>query len=276
MAAVETWGSSSTVGMEIDWSLLLSGEEETERTPGVDGKALMQTGGEGPRRQLFRCHVEQHQRTHTGERPFVCGFSGCAYEGKREDGLQRHQARPQFLHHKIKPSTAAAATAAAAKGGASAPSARGAASSLESPFTPQEVPCLQPTGGASGSSTARREQPRVRAGHRRWRPRRQWSRGRQTGHLHTLDYIARDSSRFREHACVHSGERPYACNEPGCTQRTTSQSNLKKHKLRWHKLAAEGLAAEGLFDCDEPGCTCRPNDEVEYDEHMLEVHYPGR
>jgi uncharacterized Zn-finger protein len=49
------------------------------------------------------------------------------------------------------------------------------------------------------------------------------------------------------HKRTHSGERPYACDEPGCTYCATQASALEKHK-RLH-------SGERPFACDAPGCT---------------------
>ncbi|KAJ1618195.1 hypothetical protein T492DRAFT_849507 [Pavlovales sp. CCMP2436] len=176
---VETGGSnppsSSTIAMEFDWSVPPSAEEgggdrahARRRRKGTDGgrgaapAAPLQLGM--PRGEVhLRDYTTRSRRatpkdTHR-QRPFVCGFPGCEYRGTREDTLQVHQARCKFRHHEIKPSALAAA---AAQGGASAPSAPGAALSPESPFARQEGPCLQPAGGESGSGAAQDAASRAR------------------------------------------------------------------------------------------------------------------
>ena len=49
---------------------------------------------------------------------------------------------------------------------------------------------------------------------------------------------------------VHTGERPYACEEPGCNYAATDAGNLKRH-MRVH-------TGERPFACEEPGCDQAP------------------
>ncbi|KAJ1640543.1 hypothetical protein T492DRAFT_583900, partial [Pavlovales sp. CCMP2436] len=51
------------------------------------------------------------------------------------------------------------------------------------------------------------------------------------------------------HKRTHSGERPYACDEPGCEYRAAKAGNLTAHK-RTH-------SGERPYACDEPGCDYR-------------------
>jgi uncharacterized Zn-finger protein len=48
---------------------------------------------------------------------------------------------------------------------------------------------------------------------------------------------------------THSGERPFACDAPGCEFRAAASGNLVTHK-RTH-------TGERPFACDEPGCEYR-------------------
>jgi uncharacterized Zn-finger protein len=48
------------------------------------------------------------------------------------------------------------------------------------------------------------------------------------------------------HKRTHNGERPYACDEPGCEYRITTAGHLKTHK-RTH-------GGEQSYACDAPGC----------------------
>jgi uncharacterized Zn-finger protein len=51
------------------------------------------------------------------------------------------------------------------------------------------------------------------------------------------------------HKRTHSGEQPYACDEPGCQYKASEASKLKRHK-RTH-------SGERPHACEEPGCEFR-------------------
>ncbi|KAJ1616638.1 hypothetical protein T492DRAFT_918244, partial [Pavlovales sp. CCMP2436] len=53
---------------------------------------------------------------------------------------------------------------------------------------------------------------------------------------------AAQASSLTTHKRTHSGERPFACDEPGCEHRAIAWSDLKKHQ-RTHART-----------CDEPNC----------------------
>ncbi|KAJ1624649.1 hypothetical protein T492DRAFT_1124289 [Pavlovales sp. CCMP2436] len=62
------------------------------------------------------------------------------------------------------------------------------------------------------------------------------------------EYSAAEAG-HKTHKRTHSGERPYACDEPGCDFRASTTGSLKAHK-RTH-------SGELPYPCDEPGCTYR-------------------
>ncbi|KAJ1615847.1 hypothetical protein T492DRAFT_1152628, partial [Pavlovales sp. CCMP2436] len=56
-------------------------------------------------------------------------------------------------------------------------------------------------------------------------------------------------SNLTTHKCTHNGERPYACNDPGCEYRAAKAGSLTAHK-RTH-------CGEWPYACDEPDCEYR-------------------
>ncbi|KAJ1636619.1 hypothetical protein T492DRAFT_861383, partial [Pavlovales sp. CCMP2436] len=44
------------------------------------------------------------------------------------------------------------------------------------------------------------------------------------------DFRGAIAGRLKTHKCTHSGERPYACDEPGCGYSAAADGNLERHK----------------------------------------------
>jgi KRAB domain-containing zinc finger protein len=49
------------------------------------------------------------------------------------------------------------------------------------------------------------------------------------------EYKATHQHHLKRHRLVHSGERPFACNEAGCEYKATQAAHLKSHK-RTHSM----------------------------------------
>jgi uncharacterized Zn-finger protein len=55
-------------------------------------------------------------------------------------------------------------------------------------------------------------------------------------------------SSLRIHTYSHTGEKPFACTEPGCGRHFSVQSNMRRH-LRVHRLG--GRSVQGILEHEE-------------------------
>jgi insecticidal toxin complex protein TccC len=65
---------------------------------------------------------------------------------------------------------------------------------------------------------------------------------------------------------VHTGERPYGCEEPGCVYAATQSSTLTAH-MRTH-------TGERPYACEQPGCGYAAAAGGTLAEHVRRMHAP--
>ena len=63
---------------------------------------------------------------------------------------------------------------------------------------------------------------------------------------------------------IHTGERPYACDEPGCGYGAKTSGDLKKH-VRMH-------TGERPYACDAAGCSYTATVRFNLQRHMRTMH----
>ena len=71
---------------------------------------------------------------------------------------------------------------------------------------------------------------------------------------------------LRRHEAVHTGEKPFKCDEPGCGKSFTQKAHLNRHKKEQHNPDAVRTP------CPFPGCDFTSLEVSNVDKHVSLVH----